>query len=70
MRSPRTAREQEAYAKVVYPGTDVYVNKLDIRDQTTLDQVDRDLSALRAEQAFPRSAHLPPTSPTVGSSHT
>ena len=58
MTAPRNTREEEAYEKVVYAGTPVYVNKLDIRDQARLDQVERDLSRIRAEQGFPKSAHF------------
>jgi fido (protein-threonine AMPylation protein) len=36
----------------------VYVNKLGIRDAAELEAVERELTAERAEQGFPRSAHF------------
>jgi cell filamentation protein len=53
---PRTAREDDGYARVVYPGTSVYVNKLDIRDHASLEKVERYLAATRAKQGFPTRA--------------
>jgi cell filamentation protein len=53
---PRSAREHVEYARVVYPGTSAYVNKLDIRDQTSLEKIERYLSATRARQGFPSRA--------------
>jgi cell filamentation protein len=55
---PRTARERDEYARIVYPGTSVYVNKLDIRDQVSLEKVDRYLSSTRARQGFPARANF------------
>jgi cell filamentation protein len=55
---PRTTREDDEYARVVYPGTSVYVNKLDIRDQSSLEKIERYLSATRARQGFPSRAHF------------
>jgi fido (protein-threonine AMPylation protein) len=55
---PRRTREDDEYARVVYPGTSVYVNKLDIRDQASLEKIERYLSATRAEQTFPARAHF------------
>jgi cell filamentation protein len=40
----------------VYPGTSVYVNKLDIRDHASLEKVERYLAATRAKQGFPTRA--------------
>ena len=58
MIGPRTSREDDEYARVVYPGTSVYVNKLDIRDQASLEKIERYLSATRADQGFPSRAHF------------
>ncbi len=58
MIGPRRTREDDEYARVVYPGTSVYVNKLDIRDQASLEKIERYLSATRAEQTFPTRAHF------------
>ena len=58
MIGPRTTREEDEYARVVYPGTSVYVNKLDIRDQASLEKIERYLSATRARQDFPSRAHF------------
>jgi cell filamentation protein len=52
----RTAREDHASASVVYPDTSVYVNKLDIRDQASLEKIERYLAATRAKQGFPTRA--------------
>ncbi len=52
----RSEHEKAAYRRVYYPGIDVYVNKLGIRDATELENVERELTAERAEQGFPRSA--------------
>lgn len=54
----RSDHERAAYARVFYPGTDVYVNKLSIRDAARLAAVERELTAERAEQGFPRTAHF------------
>ena len=58
MIGPRTSREDNEYARVVYPGTSVYVNKLDIRDQVSLEKIERYLSAIRAKQRFPTRANF------------
>ena len=58
MIGPRTAREDDEYARVVYPGTSVYVNKLDIYDRASLEKIERYLSATRADQGFPTRAHF------------
>jgi fido (protein-threonine AMPylation protein) len=52
----RSEHEKAAFRRVYYPGTDVYVNKLGIRDAAELEKVEREFSAERAEQGFPRSA--------------
>lgn len=53
----RSAHERAAHARVVYPGTDVYVNKLDIRDAALLEATERALTDRRARQGFPAQAH-------------
>lgn len=58
MIGPRGTREEDEYARVVYPGASVYVNKLDIRDQLSLEKIERYLSATRARQGFPARAHF------------
>ena len=57
MIGPRSARERDEYARVVYAGTSVYVNKLDIRDQASLDKIERYLAVTRARQGFPVRAN-------------
>lgn len=52
----RSEHERAAYRRVYYPGTDVYVNKLDLRVQTLLENAERTLTRQRARQGFPRSA--------------
>jgi hypothetical protein len=37
----RTAHEREAYRRAFYPDTEVYINKLGIRDQKLLEQTER-----------------------------
>lgn len=54
----RSDHERAAYRRVFYPGTETYVNKLGIRDAVQLQIVERELTAERAEQGFPRSAHF------------
>lgn len=54
----RSEHEKAAYRRVYYPGTTVYVNKLGIRDAAELEAVERELTAERADQGFPRSAHF------------
>ena len=58
MIGPRSAREDDEYARVVDPGTSVYVNTLDIRDQVSLEKIERYLSATRAGQGFPARANF------------
>lgn len=52
----RSEHERAAYRRVFYAGTEVYVNKLGIRDAAELERVEREFTAERAEQGFPRSA--------------
>lgn len=53
----RTANERAAYSRTFYQGTDVYVNKLGIRDQTLLEATERTLTDRRAAEGFPTRAH-------------
>ena len=53
----RSAHERAAYARVVYSGTDVYVNKLGLRDAARLEAIERELTAERANEGFPATAH-------------
>ena len=52
----RSEHERAAYRRVYYPGTDVYVNRFGIRDAAELEKVEREFTAERAAQGFPRSA--------------
>lgn len=54
----RSEHEKAAFRRVFYPGTEVYVNKLGVRDAAALEAVERELTAERAAQGFPRSAHF------------
>lgn len=58
MIGPRNSREEDAYQRTVYPGTAVYVNKLEIRDADSLDKIERYLSSTRARQDFPARANF------------
>ena len=53
----RSAHERVAYSRIVYGDTDVYVNKLDIRDAALLEATERALTDRRAKQGFPAQAH-------------
>lgn len=53
----RSAHERVAYSRIVYGDTDVYVNKLDIRDAVLLEATERALTDRRAKQGFPAKAH-------------
>ncbi|MGD9784658.1 MAG: Fic/DOC family protein [Hyphomicrobiaceae bacterium] len=52
----RSEHERAAYRRVYYPGTDVYVNKLGLRDKALLEDAERIITRRRARQSFPRSA--------------
>lgn len=52
----RSEHERAAFRRVYYPGTDVYVNKLGLRDKTLLEDAERVITRRRARQSFPRSA--------------
>lgn len=52
----RSAHERAAFRRVYYSGTEVYVNKLGIRDAAELEAVERELTSERADQGFPRAA--------------
>jgi len=53
----RTAHERETYRRTFYRDTEVYINKLDIRDQKTLEATERGLTEDRADEGFPARAH-------------
>ncbi len=53
----RTAHEREAYRRTFYPDTEVYINKLGIRDQKLLEETERNLTEQRADEGFPARAH-------------
>ena len=53
----RTAHECEAYRRTFYPDTEIYFNKLGIRDQKLLEQTERSLTERRAVEGFPPRAH-------------
>ncbi len=53
----RTANEHAAYRRTFYQDTDVYVNKLGIRDQNLLEETERSLTERRAKEGFPARAH-------------
>lgn len=52
----RSEHERAAYRRVYYAGTDVYVNKLGLRDKALLEEAERIITRRRARQSFPRSA--------------
>ncbi len=53
----RNANERVAYSKTFYADTEVYVNKLGIRDLTVLEATERRLTEDRADEGFPVRAH-------------
>jgi cell filamentation protein len=53
----RTAHEREAYRRTFYRDTEVYINKLGIRDQKLLEATERRLTEQRAAEGFPSRAH-------------
>jgi fido (protein-threonine AMPylation protein) len=53
----RTAHERETYRRTFYRDTEVYINKLGIRDQKTLEATERSLTEERADEGFPARAH-------------
>jgi fido (protein-threonine AMPylation protein) len=52
----RSEHERAAFRRVYYPGTDVYMNKLGLRDKALLESAERMITRRRARQSFPRSA--------------
>ncbi|MGD9537103.1 MAG: Fic/DOC family protein [Alphaproteobacteria bacterium] len=52
----RSERERLAYEALHYPGTDVLINKLNLRDRQTLEAAERELVAHRMEQGLPAAA--------------
>jgi cell filamentation protein len=53
----RTAHEREAYRRTFYRDTEIYVNKLGIRDEKILEATERRLTRQRAAEGFPPRAH-------------
>jgi cell filamentation protein len=53
----RSAHERAAFQRVFYDGTEVYVNRLAIRDVTLLEKTERAFTDRRALQGFPAKAH-------------
>lgn len=49
----RSAREEAAYRKIVWPGTEIYRNKLGITEALELEQVERLMVSQRVEAGFP-----------------
>lgn len=52
----RTAHERAAFERIFYSGSDVYRNKLGIRDASLLEETERALTSVRASQGFPPEA--------------
>jgi len=53
----RTAHEREAYRRIFYPATEVYINKPGIRDQKLLEATERRFVRQRAAEGFPPRAN-------------
>jgi cell filamentation protein len=53
----RNANERVAYSRTFYPDTEVYINKLGIRDLKLLEATERRLTEDRADEGFPARAH-------------
>lgn len=53
----RVASERAAYARMFYAGTNTYKNKLGIRDEDILEQIEREITGRKAREPFPRTAH-------------
>jgi len=53
----RNANERVAYSRTFYPDTEVYINKLGIRDRKLLEATERQLTEDRADEGFPVRAH-------------
>ncbi len=53
----RNANERIAYSKTFYPDSEVYINKLGIRDLTILEATERRITEDRADEGFPVRAH-------------
>lgn len=51
----RDAREEAAYRRIVWPGTEICRNKLDIYDAVALERAERMIVSRRVEQGFPAS---------------
>ncbi|PPQ36660.1 Fic/DOC family protein [Rhodopila globiformis] len=57
MSSLRNANERVAYSRTFYRDTEVYINKLGIRDLGFLEAAERRLTEQRAAEGFPVRAH-------------
>lgn len=53
----RSAREQAAYERIVWPGTDTLRNRLGLRDPVLLDRAEREVVKNRLEEGFPSQAN-------------
>ena len=53
MKFGRSAREEAEYRKVLYPGTETLINKLDIRDPGLLEDAERRLVFIRMREDLP-----------------
>ena len=51
------ARVLRSFFELFYPGTETYRNKLGILDRVELEQMERHLTAARAEEGFPARAN-------------
>lgn len=56
MSSRRTNREEKIYQSYLYPGTEVFKNKLDIRDPKLLEQAELFYNMERMRQPLPKKA--------------
>lgn len=56
MSSRRTNREEKIYQSYLYPGTEVFKNKLDIRDPKLLEQAELFYNMERMRQPLPKTA--------------
>lgn len=58
MSSRRTNREEKIYRSYLYPGTEVFKNKLDIRDPKLLEQAELFFNMERMRQPIPKAAQV------------
>ena len=57
--SARSDAELAEYEKVIYPGTQVLVNELDLRDAAALDAAERLFTDIRIAEGLPSACELP-----------